>query len=638
MNQPINAICVNPACRSPYDQAGQFCAACGAELVLAQRYRAVRLLGQGSSGRTFLAQAHSLAQAVSQPCVIKQLAAYPLFPEWPGASHPQLPQQLDQFVHADRCYWVQEYIPGPNLATRLASKGRFTAAEIWQLLASLLPAIATIHATGMIHGDIKPENIIDRSPLLAPLPSALTQTSSKSALILPVSATALLGSSQFMLVDRAAIWPGLSQPASGSPVYAAPEQLCGQAEFVSDLYSLGVTCIHLLTGVPPFSLFDFVEQRWAWRHDWPVDEQTTWEKLAELLDRLIASNPCNRINPTAAMTELSAVSPKSTSAMRKLEANSIRKPESNWQCCLTLTGHSGLFAHINAIAISPDGTIASASDDQTIRLWNCQTGQEKCVLRGHDQFVKAIAFHPQKSHILVSGSRDRTVIQWDVLSSTMTHQLTGHTQAVNAVQFSPDGSLLASGSADKTIKLWSAQWELITTLKGHKLAVTALAFSPLQPTEPLRLASASNDGTVRLWNVLTGQLITTLTGHTQAVRAVAFSPDGQYLATAGDDRTIRLWDPRSGQCRWVLPGHSWPVSALAVTPDSAVLISGSWDHTLKLWQLATGQEIDTLVGHTDSVSCVGIWPEQHSTEQIAIVSGSYDRTLKLWHRRRYNGD
>ncbi|WP_228036643.1 WD40 domain-containing protein [Dolichospermum flos-aquae] len=285
----------------------------------------------------------------------------------------------------------------------------------------------------------------------------------------------------------------------------------------------------------------------------------------------------------------------------------------------TLTGHSSL---VYSVAYSPDGqTLASASWDKTIKLWNVNTGKLLQTLTGHSSLVNSVAYSPD-GQTLASGSGDKTIKLWNVKTGNLLQTLKGHSNWVYSVAYSPDGQTLASGSDDKTIKLWNVNTgNLLQTLKGHSRLVYSVAYSPDGQT----LASGSSDSTIKLWNVKTGNLLQTFEGHSHWVNSVAYSPDGQTVASGSSDKTIKLWNVNTGNLLQTLKGHSDSVYSVAYSPDGRTLASGSSDKTIKLWNVKTGNLLQTLTANSDSVYSVAYSPDGQT-----LASASGDKTIKIW--------
>ncbi len=580
-------------------------------MLLHERYRFIKQIGQGGDCQTFLAVDEG--QSLPFFCVVQQFAKQNHTPENFGqlaqrleelGKYPQIPELISYFAENEYFYLVQELIEGKNLAALLEEQGTFDETQIWQLLESLLPVIKFISDRNLIHGDIKPENIIL---------SSSGKFTKGNIFLVDFSTAKLLASQQ------------ISEPKSLiSPEYAAPEQMQGQAVFASDLYSLGVTCIYLLTHISPFDLFDIASNSWVWQQYLTMKVS---DRLVKIINKLIEIDVNHRFQSAdEVMQALGIYVPQNLLAWEQI------KIQNHVQECLhTLTRYPSDLSSVNSVAISPDCQIlASGHDDKTIKLWNLNTHKLIFTLTGHSQAVKSVAFSSQEN-ILATASDDKTIKLWNLNTFEEICTLLGHSSAVKSVAFSLEG-ILASGSWDKTVKLWNiTTGEEIGTLAGHQLQVSAVAFSPQHQL----LASASFDRTIRLWNLSSLHTQTqkkiencpcySLSGHAWAVSTVAFSPDGKILATGSDDNTIKLWDVNTGQVTHTLLGHSWSVLAVAFSADGETLISGSRDNKLKLWRVRTGEEIATLTGHGDSVTTVVVNP----VAQI-IVSGSRDKTIKLW--------
>ncbi|MCC3582827.1 MAG: GUN4 domain-containing protein [Microcoleus sp. PH2017_29_MFU_D_A] len=278
------SYCINPECQNPENSLTEkLCLNCGFNLLLRQRYRPIKLLGRGGFGKTFLAIDEDIP---SQPrCALKQFyfrdrdpvifnKALELFHQEAVrldelGKHAQIPTLLAAFEQEGHIYLVQEFIDGPTLKEEL-DQSVCDENQIWQLLQDLLPVLQFIHDKRVIHRDIKPENIIRRQ--------------SDNKLVLIDFGIAKL------LTDSAIL---RSATLIGSQDYIAPEQMRGKVFPASDLYSLGVTCIRLMTQVPPLDMYDCKTERWWWREFLPKGTSISAE-LGEILDKLLQTHLCQR--------------------------------------------------------------------------------------------------------------------------------------------------------------------------------------------------------------------------------------------------------------------------------------------------------------------------------------------------------
>ena len=288
------------------------------------------------------------------------------------------------------------------------------------------------------------------------------------------------------------------------------------------------------------------------------------------------------------------------------------------------TGHTGT---VYSVAFSPDGkTLASASRDRTVRLWNVATHRQiGNPLTGHAGGVTSVAFSPD-GKTLATGSGDRTVRLWDVATHRQIgNPIAGHTGTVFSVAFSPDGKTVASGSFHDTAQLWdvATHRRIGKPFTGGIGAVLSVAFSPDGKT----LAAGTGYDTVRLWNMATHRQVGNLTGHPGPVTSAAFSPDGKTVASGAYDTTVRLWDVATHrQIGKPLTGHTREVWSVAFSPDGKTLATGSEDGTVRLWDMATHRQIGgAIAGHAG-----GVWSVAFSPDGKTLATGSEDHTVRLW--------
>lgn len=315
---------------------------------------------------------------------------------------------------------------------------------------------------------------------------------------------------------------------------------------------------------------------------------------------------------------------------------------------------------VMSVAFTPDGRLITGDSEGNIKVWGLQARSAQVTLTAHQGAIRDLSFFP-KRNLLVSASDDKTLRTWELpkiphqgeiyaldfgpidwiasagwdgeihfwtLGNLTIQQsgkpLKGHSQSINALSFNRSATKLASGSADKTIKIWDLIKETHYTLAGHNDIVTSLDFQTDIKSGLQLLASGSDDETVRLWDSSTGEEQAKWVAHEEGVTSVRFSPEGNYLASAGYDSKVKLWQT-DGTLKKTLNAQEPAVSEIAFSPDGNLLAAAGWDNTIQLWQLPQGKRLKTLVGHTKGVTTVSF----NQTGNL-LASGSADGNIKLW--------
>ncbi len=640
------SYCLNPYCRTPQNSSAEtVCQTCGTTLLLKKRYRAVQELGEGGMSRTFLAVD---LDRLNTPCIIKQFSthshkvplvekAIELFNQEALrlrdlGDHPQIPALYGFFEQENHLYLVEEQIEGKNLLKELNIKGAFSEVEIIDLLKDVLPILTYIHHHQVIHRDIKPDNLIRR------------KVDGKLVLV------------DFGVAKQTLdLWQPKTGTMTGTIGYAPLEQIRGGKAYpASDLYSLGMTCIHLLTQVPPNQLFDPLSGELIWRSHLLKNHQFISKKLGEILDKLLPDMVKDRYqNAEEVLQDLEDCQPSTVTASVTASPQLFPSPltiivEAELQAFYPYAYQNYSFKTHNFAPTFMQPSRAIFPSLKTQSKTTVVPVQERvsldCVkiLSGHPEPIQAIAIGPN-GYILVSGSQDKTLKIWNLKTGQLLYQLTGHEAAIASVAMSPNGRKIVSGSLDRTLIAWNLNKRAIAdrffshsgSPYSHRGgAVYAVAYSP----DGCFIVSGSGDQTLKVWNQRNGELLYKLSEHLDRVLCVSFAhsdltlcpethhyPQNHLFASGSEDGIIKLWKFGHVKSIKTLIGHTDAVHSLAFSPDQFLLISGSADQTLKFWNLQTGELIQTLTAHADIVSSVAI-----SSDGKLLASGSRDGIIYLW--------
>ncbi len=626
--------CLNPHCPQPSNpESNRFCQTCGTRLLLGDRYRAYQPLG--TSGETLLGL--DTHQLTDPRCIIKRLPAH--HPEVlhqeiaqlaTVSHHPQIPTLYAYFDRPPSTFLIQQFIEGQSLLQLLANQGTFHESQIIDLLRSLLPLLHHLHTHQLIHRNIQPSNlIVPPTPNLRPgFNSPLTP---KSASICVPHPPTLVGFTATKLATPAA----LAAPGTviGSAEYTAPEQLIGQATFTSDLYSLGVTCIHLLTGLRPFDLFDSNHGIWRWRSVAGVVS----DRLANILDRMMATDLSDRYPSALAVLEDMGLTKEAQAAKTpKVQAHPKPKIDCEWVCRATLDAG----AEVTAIApFQNNHWLLTGDSAGQIKFWDLTQRKVLHTFAGHTRAITAMTIlgdegsgNSSDFDYILSSSRDCTIKIWQFQNAQLVRTLTGHTGDITGMLLLPASSSadrptrLLSISEDKTLRLWNWQTgETLQRFTAHRAPLEAIA---LHPQFPL-LATGDTSGSIYILHTTTWELLRTLPNHAARIGAIAFIPDVPTLVSSSWDMALQISNANTGERYVSLPGHQLPVTCIASSRDGGLLATGSHDTTIKLWDTVTGTLLQTLSGHTTAVEAIAFLPSPNPNE-YHLVSASRDHTLRHW--------
>ncbi|MEK6550730.1 MAG: serine/threonine-protein kinase [Pseudomonadota bacterium] len=542
--------------------------------------------------------------------------------------HPHIVRVL-RFLEANgTAYMVMEYEKGESLSQQLKHSGpRLDETQLLRVFIPILNGLHAVHEAGLLHLDIKPENIYlraDGSPILIDFGSA------RQAIIETGHA------------DRVALTHGFA------PIEQYPDK--GKPGPWTDVYAVGATMYRCVTGKRPDSSMDRYQAQLKYQVD-PLQAASQLVKkryssnLLDCIDWAMQIQPKERpqsarelqdalMGKRAGRTAGGITGPtgsKPQTINRTVTYPSRPTPKTHSPArksyillliivVLLLAGVGYWFyARLLIPADRLPGFLQTLSSPDRPAANNRSASDSPPATPDAESSARRIVANPAVQSL---PGRDAAFIPPSGQPTTLAHVFKGHTDWVLCLAFSPNSRWLASAGQDRTILVWDTRsGRLAGTLRGQNAVIHAIAFSP----DGKQIASAGVDGTVRLWDFASSRQIGGMRGPGGALYSLAFSPDGKHLASGGRDRTVYVWDVARGERVHALEGHGGDINHLVFSPNGRWLISASADKSVRVWDLASGSLHTTLGGHRDRVMAATI-----SDDGKWLATGDSRQTIRLW--------
>lgn len=611
------------------------------------RYKLLEKIGEGGFGIVYLAeQQEPICRKVALKIIKQGMDTRQVVARFEAErqalammEHENIANVLDAgATAAGRPYFVMELVSGITI-TDYSDHNRLNIHERLKLFISVCKAIQHAHQKGIIHRDLKPGNVMVTLRDGEPVPKVIDFGVAKAIESSLTDKTLFTRYGQFI----------------GTPVYMSPEQAEMSEMDIdtrSDIYSLGVLLYELLTGSAPlkserFKRASYTEiQKMICQHepmkpsaklgrsgtaldfisfsratgskqlrqlmrgdlDWIVmkslekDRARRYETANELgedvrrylLDESIVARPPStvyksqkfarkhwKLLSTSVLILVVLLAATTVSTVMALRAKQAEAQANNERDTASL-------------AQKEADILRSESDKQRERMrWNLYCAE----MKGAKQVFRMPKGPSRCSKLLEKWREDAPELlgwEWYYLNSLLHRELktlSGHEDFVSAVSYSPDGSRLATASHDRTVRIWDVEtYECLHIINGHQGEVHSVCWSP----DSRSLASAGTDLTIKIWNVANGNEVDSLLGHTGKVWSLSWHPHGKWLASASEDRTVRVWEVEIGQQKKVLEGHVFDVTAVTWSPDGSILVSGGKDDTILIWDTTTWEHREPL--------------------------------------------
>ena len=616
-------------------------------------FRLIKQIGQGGMGVVWLAeQDQPVKRRVALKLIKAELISKDVIARFEAEKqalammdHPNIARVLDAGTTDDRRpYFVMELVDGISI-TQYCDDHKLSVDERLKLFVQVCKAVQHAHQKGIIHRDLKPSNVlvtvIDGEAVPKVIDFGLAKAVEQDRLLTDMTMQTefgkIVGTVQYMSPEQAELNGANAQ----------------DIDTRTDVYSLGVILYELLTGSTP------------------LDKETLGRnallKILELIREEDPPRPSHRLSSSSgevnsAVSDLRRLHPTRLHqllrgeldwvVMKALEKDRVRRyqtandlgqdltnyltgetvtarpPSTRYQLQKFTRRHRGLVAAMFAIGMAlvvgitgtTYGLLRATAESQRSRhgeaAANFQLANARWEANRAGDARKLLQEIPHEY---------RDNIEWNFCNrrfqgSDMTCY--GHLNHVNCVVFSPDGTRIASASTDKTIRIWNAQTgEEVATLTGHTAAVVTVAYSP----DGSKLASGSDDSTIRLWDTQTGQELQVIREHATSVRSVVFRPDGQVLASGSEDHQIRLWDLQSGRIGWIRE-KGGELMGIAFSPDGGRLVSTARDNKILLWNVSDPHSVEQIRLLEPRGFSLGV---AFSPDGTRIAAGSNDNII-LW--------
>lgn len=597
-------------------------------------YRLDRLLGQGGFAEVYLGEHIYLGTQAAIKVLRTELDSDEIEHFLAEARtiarlvHPHIVRVLEFGVDNTIPFLVVDYAPNGTLRKRHARGAPLALSTVVDYVRQIADALQYAHDQKVIHRDVKPENML---------------LGRRNEVLLSDFGIALVTSSQYHSTRDAQ-----AQSLVGTIAYMAPEQIQAEAFPASDQYSLGVVVYEWLTGTRPFQgSFTEIAVKHALAAPPPLRQKIPGvsAEVELVVLRALAKDPHQRfptIRDFAAALEQAALRESSASS-GVAESASSEEPDTSLETVPFTLEMASPSASITPVlsAQQPSSpqptpvekthvlpeTTTLGQPSTTGLLAGARTPRisRRAFLLGLGGSI-AVAAAVGSSAFLLShvGGTGGPAASSQIPRETGTalYIYRGHRGSVWNAAWSPDARRIASASADKTVQVWDAAGGgTLYTYTGHADSVYAVAWSP----DGGRIASASFDKTVQVWDATGGNPFT-YSGHSSWVWSVAWSPNGRYIASAGGDKTVQVWNAASGKPLHTYKGHTGPVFSVAWSPDSQFIASTGADGTVQVWKASDGSPIFTY----QPTSAALFWSVSWSPDGKRIASASSDKTVQVW--------